>query len=211
MSFLRRVVAVSLVAALAAVASETERRRTGDLGVKRAESFCIEEGRYWQFLTEEAIYEFGQKDMEYVYERYSKEHNIDVATLHGDNFKPREFWTQPSRDIFGILFPLLKRNKVFDVVNPEEEMVCFPTHNLGYDFVDEMSKEFPEVIEYLLERDVLYEINGWMKKHHLKGIDWYEYQESLHNYYGAKKPLEINDPKARRLPLYEYFLPYLEH
>ena len=30
-------------------------------------------------------------------------------------------------------------------------------------------------------------------------------------YYGAKQLLKANDPKARRLPLYEYFLPYLSY
>lgn len=196
---------------MTAGASENTKLWTGNLCVKREESFFINEGRYWQFLTEDAIYKFGQKGMKYVYERYGKEHNVDVATLRGDNFQPREFWEQPSRDIFGLLFPLLKRNKAFDVVNPEEEMVCFPVHSLGYDFMDEMSKQFPEIIEYLLERDVWYEINEWMAKRELKGIDWYKYQESLHNHYGAKEPLKVNDPKARRLPLYGYFLPYLEH
>lgn len=56
-------------------------------------------------------------------------------------------------------FQKLKKNKDFDIFNPDEEMVCFTAHSLGYDVVDEMSKELPKVIEYLLERDVWYAIN----------------------------------------------------
>ena len=47
---------------------------------------------------------------------------------------------------------------MFDMINYDDEMICFPTGNLGYDFKDGLPKEFPEVVEYFLEKDVFEEI-----------------------------------------------------
>jgi len=210
MKFLCKVVSVVLAISISAFASDLQLKWNDCLKVQSETSFCIDEGRYWQIWTENILYKDGSKNIEILYKNYGKEHSVDVATLRGDNFYPREFWTQSSEKIFHILFPIFKKNRVFDIVNCEDdEMDCFSTDNCGYDFKDGLSKEFPSAIEYLLERDVFEEIRKWMKENAGKTVDWYKYQESLHNYYGAKEPLKVHDPKARRLPLYEYVLPYL--
>ena len=207
---LYRAVVVSLIVSMTAGASENTKLWTGNLCVKREESFFINEGRYWQFLTEDAIYKFGQKGMKYVYERYGKEHNVDVATLRGDNFQPREFWSQPFEKILHTLYPVIRKHRIFYIANFDTDSICFyPHEEPHYEFINEIPHQFPEIVEYYFEEDVWREINEWMEKQGLKGIEWKAYQESLHNHYGAKEPLKLHDPKARRLPLYEYFLPCL--
>lgn len=210
MNFLRKIAFVVLAISIPAWASGTQLNWKNCLKAHSEISICIDEGHYWQIWTEDTIYKDGSKNIELLYKNYGKKHDVDVATLRGDNFQPREFWTQSPEQIFHILFPILKKNRVFDIVNCEDdEMDCFSTDNLGYDFRDGLSKEFPDKVEYLLEQDVFEEIRKWMKEQRVKCIEWEAYQESLHNHYGAKEPLKVHDPKARRLPLYEYFLPYL--
>ena len=210
MKFLRKCVFVVLIMSISAVASDLQLKWRGCLKAQLETSFCIDEGHYWQIWPESILYKDGSSNVDLLYKNYEKDHGIDIATLRGDNFYPREFWTQSSEKIFHIIFPILKKNKVFDIVNcKDDEIDSFSSDNLGYDFKNGLPKEFPEAIEYLLEKDVFEEINEWMKKQGLKPIGWYSYQESLHNHYGAKEPLKVHDPKARRLPLYEYFLPYL--
>ena len=151
-----------------------------------------------------------QNDKAFFYKEYSKKHNIDVKTLRGDNFQPREFWSQPRTEILHTLFPVIRKYKIFDIISFEPAMFCFQSEkDIRYDFQDWLSQDFSEIVEFYFEEEAYYAINKWMKKRKLKPIGWYDYQESLHNYYGAKQPLKLNDPKARRLPLYEYFLPYL--
>jgi hypothetical protein len=152
----------------------------------------------------------AQDDKLYFYEEYSKEHNVDIKTLRGKNFQPREFWERPLTEIMNTLFPVIRKYKIFDIISFDPPMFCFRSEeDIKYDFRDDVSQNFSEIVECLFEDKAYQEINEWMKKQGLKPIGWYRYQESLHNYYGAKEPLKVHDPKARRLPLYEYFLPYL--
>lgn len=151
------------------------------------------------------------KRVEKAYRQYGKEHDVDIETLRGDNFQPRAFWEQPIGEIMHTLFPVVKRHNIIDIINFGRTMYCFLPDGSDrlYDFEDRASPVFPEIIEFYFERDAFDAIDTWMKTRGLPAVNWYDYQESLHNYYGAKKPLSEPGAKDRRLPLYEYFLPYL--
>ncbi len=177
-----------------------------ELTISSEESFMIpyEASRYHpEALILHKYMRWAEKN----YELYGKEHGVSIETLRGDNFQPREFWTQPFEEILHILYPLITKYHLFHIASFDTDEICFSKDKYCYEFINEVPHTCPEMIEYFLEDDAYDEITKWMKKRGLKPIDWDDYQESLHNYYGAKEPLKIRDPNARKLPLYEYFLP----
>ena len=144
------------------------------------------------------------------YKWYGKQNNVSIETLRGDNFQPREFWSQPFEKILHTLYPLIRKHNIFYIANFDTDDICFyPPEEPHYEFINEIPHQFPEIVEYYFEEDVWREINEWMDKQGLKRVEWEAYQESIHNHYGTKEPLKVHDPKARKLPLYEYFLPCL--
>lgn len=196
--------AVALVA-LSYDIEAMENKPNGEL--KMVAEISLEMIDYESSLHSEGYYvwRYGIGD---TYEEYSEKHNIDIKTLRGENFQPREFWAQPFKEILHTLYPVIRKYQVLHIANFDTDDICFyPHEEPHYEFINEISHTFPEIIEYYVEEESFREINGWMEKRGLKPVGWNEYQESLHNHYGAKEPLKIHDPKARKLPLYEYFLP----
>ena len=166
---------------------------------------------YEKLLLKSCEAKAKDKRAEEKYRKYGKEHGVDIETLRGDNFQPRKFWEQPIEEIMRLLFPVIKKHNIIDIINFGSAMYCFLPDGSDrlYDFEDRASPAFPEIIEFYFEQDAFDIIDTWMKKQGLPPVNWYDYQESLHNYYGAKTPLSEPGAKDRRLPLYEYVLPYL--
>ena len=66
-----------------------------------------------------------QNDKVFFYEEYGKKHNVDVKTLRGENFQPREFWSQPRTEILHTLFPVIRKYKIFDIISFDPAIFCF--------------------------------------------------------------------------------------
>ncbi len=200
--------AVALVA-LSYDIEAMENKPTTELKIVNETSFCVYDRLkgYTNYEWCENFRNINMKGVNFEYEKYGREHDVDVATLRGDNFQPREFWTQPFKEILHTLYPVIKKHRIINIAYFDTETICFSKDKYCYEFINEVPHTCPEMMEYFFEEDAYDEITEWMKKRGLKPIDWDDYQESLHNHYGAKEPLKIRDPNARKLPLYEYFLP----
>ena len=110
------------------------------------------------------------------YEEYGKKYNVDVKTLRGDNFYPREFWDQPFVDIIKTLIHPMDRYKIVDIIHQyydEELEECFgcpgtPQHSQGNSLRIPSIKErifsqgFPIVIEKFFQFDVAKHIDTFM-------------------------------------------------
>ncbi len=211
----RLALAAVAVVALSYDIEATESKPTTELKIVNESSFMVAD--YHRIHPEVWIWKKSEEKwcsgVDNYYEEYGKEHNVDIKTLRGENFQPREFWSQPFKEILHTLYPVLKHHEIERIIEHccDVCMCCLSPYNPKYCFSDYASRDLPEVVELLFEEDAFKAINKWMKNKGLKPIDWGDYQESLHDYYTSEpKTKYIKEAKinARRLPLFEYFLPY---
>ena len=154
----------------------TENKPTTELKIVNENSFMIADyyrvhPRLWIWDKSEAK---SQAMMDNCYELYGQIHNVDVKTLRGENFQPREFWSQPFEDVLHTLYPLIAKYHLFNIAGFDTDEVCFscPKDKYCYEFVNDVPHTCPEIIEYFLEEDTHDKITKWMKKRGLKPIDW---------------------------------------
>lgn len=210
--------AVALVA-LSYDIEAMENKPTTELKIVNETSFCVYDRLkgYTNYEWCENFRNINMKGVNFEYEKYGKEHDVDVATLRGDNFQPREFWTQPFVEIIKSIFFDLVNYKAREIIyyymeDKEGNLYCFgggsneSSENENSISLETLARKqgFPIFIEDKLQFCVYLQVNEFMKKRNLPTINYDEFRASLRGYCGKStgKP-------PRATPIFEYLAGYI--